>query len=770
MKIRCFCRAGLPATALVLALATTSRAQVPAPDYRAFADSLERLAQMPAKAADVSSLVLVRDRGTLTLEGGRIYLLAPLGGRPVAAVYEGSGRFRLEPPLAAERVSLARFHKAEQLDTPFSQLVMVFADSTPAALAALPWADAAVPGSLERRWKQMIDFSSGWKQKTLDPDLAAPLLNGTTTGFFHAQIAGGGVPRPIAFRISPNDLESVQLLTQSGAMGYGEYMEMAARFRPDGDEAPVLGDRRDGVQVRHYTIDATFDRTGTGDVSFRAKTTAELTAARAAGPWIPLSLYSELEVDSARWSDGGAAPFFKNEDGSVVWVRSDRALAGGEQRSLVLWYHGDLVERLGDWFFINSSSSWYPRPLEGRSTATFDITFNSPRNYRIASVGRMTDSTVADQRLTTRWVADRPMRNAGFNLGLFEDYAVSEAGAPPVTVLWSDLGHKAIARMALESGNAGAIPSSAGKKEVGADVANALKFFSRVFGSPPVERFYATEIPAGHGEAFPGLVHLSWVTFMSTDTRGADEWFRAHEVAHQWWGIGVDFATYRDQWLSEGFSSFAGLWYLQTARNDNKRYFDMLDRWRGEIARRTTEGGPISLGYRTATLDNASDYQTLVYYKGAWVVHMLRIMMLDLRTMNEDRFTRMMQDFYATYSGKRASTEDFRRTAEKHMAMDLGWFFDQWVNGTAVPTYRASYETAPLDGGKVKMTVRVIQENVPEGFTAYVPVTVALDGDQVLRTRVKVTGRETVAELPILPGQPKKFTFNDFQGVLAVVK
>jgi len=33
-------------------------------------------------------------------------------------------------------------------------------------------------------------------------------------------------------------------------------------------------------------------------------------------------------------------------------------------------------------------------------------------------------------------------------------------------------------------------------------------------------------------------------------------------------------------------------------------------------------------------------------------------MMLDLNTMGEDRFTSTMREFYTTYQGKRASTED----------------------------------------------------------------------------------------------------------------
>ena len=36
----------------------------------------------------------------------------------------------------------------------------------------------------------------------------------------------------------------------------------------------------------------------------------------------------------------------------------------------------------------------------------------------------------------------------------------------------------------------------------------------------------------------------------------------AHEVAHQWWGQTVGFASYRDQWMSEGFANFSAALFL----------------------------------------------------------------------------------------------------------------------------------------------------------------------------------------------------------------
>jgi hypothetical protein len=49
-------------------------------------------------------------------------------------------------------------------------------------------------------------------------------------------------------------------------------------------------------------------------------------------------------------------------------------------------------------------------------------------------------------------------------------------------------------------------------------------------------------------------------------------------------------------------------------------------------------------------------------------------------------------------------------------------------------------------------------------------VTLDLGKKQVARFRVKVEGPVTELELPLVPSEPKKVTFNDLEGVLAEVK
>ncbi len=758
----------LPAspTSLSAQLASAGDA-TPAPaalaaSYDELFDALLRMAPAPDRVASVSNLTLQRDAGRFTLQSGSVYLLSPVGGRTVGAVFRGKGVFSFVPPTAIEKDRLRRFEKADSLESPFTELVMFFADGTvPELEGAASFGPASIPGDLRGTVKESLKFLAEEDKRTFEPDLMGAFLNGESSPLFYAHIkrSGGG---PLMFMLNPYELEGVRLQGKTVRRSWDRRSEVITQF-PVRGMSPGPGVRRERLRqadVRSYVIESELLPTATGELGFKASATMEIVSDTAVGPWVVFELFEKLKVDSARWVGGDKATVARGKESGLLWVQLDRQIQPGDVRNLRLYYHGDLIDRIVDFFLIKSSAAWYPRSLEGRSLAKFDLSFTTGAKYLLASVGERVDSSASGRTVRTRWVTPGPIRNASFNLGLFETHEITEAGAPPVTVMVSEEAHKKIGRAGQQRNM---------RERVGADVSKSLKFFQEIYGPPPVRRFFATEIPAFHGEAFPGMVHLSWVTFQNTSDQGEDEVFRAHEVAHQWWGIGVDFASYHDQWLSEGFSEFSGLWYLQTVRGSNKQYFDLLRRYKASIMLRRAEPGPISLGYRVTRSkdDDVDDYYTVIYQKGAWVVHMLRILALDMKTMNEDRFKAIMQDFYAEHQGRRARTEDFRRVVERYIGTDMGWFFDQFVYGAQIPSYRVAHRIEAAGDGQYKVRLRVRQEDVPESFQMYVPVTLDLGKDRVARFRVKVKGPLTEIELPPVPAEPKKVTFNDLEGVLA---
>lgn len=171
--------------------------------------------------------------------------------------------------------------------------------------------------------------------------------------------------------------------------------------------------------------------------------------------------------------------------------------------------------------------------MESRHPALFDLTFTSPEGFLLAAVGDRVDSAAAPKHMVrTRWVTRDPIRNASFNIGIFDRYEVPLPDIPPTTVLWSENLHRTIGQIFAQRGRNVVIGGGKNMKaQVGDDVANALRFFRAVYGKAPVQRFYATDIPWLHGEAWPGIIGLSWATFFETSQDGSDEIFRAHEVA-----------------------------------------------------------------------------------------------------------------------------------------------------------------------------------------------------------------------------------------------
>lgn len=738
-----------------------------ADDYAATFKAVWTVAPDAARGAEVRDLTLQREAARFELAEGRIQLLEPVRGRVIGAVWEGKGRMSYAPPDRIEAEQVRRFFKQDTLSAPIRGLVLLFTDSTAQELSSrLSFAAAPAMPRASALTREALDYLGDEGGAYLPADLMRDVLNGESRGLFLAHVVRENGD-PVMVEVNPSQREGVMLFTSAD----GKRRDLVSASRsPGAASVSWRGERRGDVQVRRHVMQVALPGTGSGNVAFSATDNLTLVAAEPAGPWVALGLYPEMTIDSARWADGAAATVFKGKNNSLAWVRLPAVLGPRDSVQLHLGYHGDLTERYDDYFFIKGSTSWYARSLDYRQKSLFDVTYRVPKRFALAAVGERTDSTGDGTMSVSRWVTTEPIRNASFNFGILTEHRLAAEGVPPVTILWSPLGHKAITRDYVAAGEA-TVQEKDVEKRVAEDMTQAMRFYQSVYGPAPVKQFFATEIPAGHGEAFPGLVHLSGSTFVKTDNRGWNEIFRAHELAHQWWGIGVDFATYHDQWLSEGFSTFSGLWYLQTARKQNAEYFDELRRWKEGIVMYGPKAPPLSLGYRVGRgRDGARDYQLLVYQKGAWVLHMLRALLIDLKTMNEEHFTALMREFYTTYRGQYATTQDFQRTVEARVGQPMDWFFSQWVYGSAIPTYKYSHRVEPAADGKYRLKLTVLQEGVPESFKMFVPVSIEFENGTKARLRVLVTGARSEPELPLLPAKPKSIKFNDLEGVLANVE
>jgi len=744
------------------AASTTARAQVLPAEYDSLYEGLRHAEPDPDRGISVHDVVVQEDVGWIELIDGDLSLLKPIGGKTLGAVFVGHGRFVMTPPIEVERAQLRRFYGADSLDVSIKTVVFLFSAGSESILfKGVDWQPHRPAADARREIEETMDYvidGDGWIRR----DVALPLLDGAP-GYFHAQLAESRGD-PLLFTVNPLRAEEVSLARRSKAAG-PKRAEIIAQFNKHADYVSGRSFAQEALDLIHtprFDIDGTIDGNLT---DFSAK--ASVTVRRVGGGyrWIPFQLFSDLDVDSIVWEGGRPATYARGKGSTDIWV--DFSAAPSDSTQLTFYYGGKLFEHQYQlWTELRSTIGWYP-VYEFLRPAVYHMSFHAPKKIKVATVGRrLSEST--DGNVTTSVWETPAVDLVTFNIGSFTEYDIDDPRVPNLRVELDEDAHAELSRIYAKA-NRVLIQQSHMGRQVGLDIGHSFGFYEDVFGQPTVSSVLATEIPSAHGEAYPGLVLLAAGTFAYTSEKGYDEMFRAHEVAHQWWGIGVEPATYHDRWLAEGFAEFSGLWYMARQRASLDLFHKRLEEMRKKILDRSAQTGPIWLGTRVADSRHPEDYQTIVYEKGAWVLRMLQSTLLDLNTGTDDRFRDMMHDFYTSYRGKKATTQDFQKVVEKHFGGSMDWFFNEWVYGTAVPRYDFAYKLEELDKGEVRATVRVRQRDVPANFMMYVPVKIDFGARGEAYVRILVKGPETEVTLPILPQKPDDIILDPDESVLADV-
>lgn len=761
---------------------------------------------VPVAGHQVENIVLRRDAAELRLTRGTVTFLPPVLDRVVCGVFNGEGEFMLQPEQPQEIDYLKRLLGEERVTDRFEQAVFWFLDGTykeiTGASAAGP-PDSRSLGILEdlrkrlrRRTEEprslLESLIAGDEVENLEAEVLMDFLNGTD-GFFDAYLFGKRFS-DLRLRIRPRGA-----LTQLPAWERVSLIHFKPKDRTEGilylgegsaiPDRPPLSEQRQ-IDVTHYRVDTTFDGgnlKATADLDFATVSPVKMLKVNLL-PTLRVSRVSlaGMEEDLSFIQEG------REEDGGL-YVIFPELLPAGTQGRLSFAYAGDKVIKDaggGNWA-VGARSSWYPNVNAFADRATFDLTFRIPKKLELVSVGRKVGEQVEGKHKVSRWVSDIPLGIAGFNCGLYKQKSVVD----------NDTGYQ------IEGYAVRKLPDYLyGAQEIGGmsptrlldnaivDAQNSIRVYTHWFGPSPYGRIAITQQPEfSFGQSWPGLVYLPIIAFfdstqrwrlldgLTPDVSDFVEEVVAHEVAHQWWGHLVGWASFHDQWLSEGFADFSSSLFLEVTA-DRQRVERFWEESRKRILEKDRTGrsandcGPLWQGLRLSTAENPSAYAKLVYRKGAFVIHMLRRMMWDPQT-GDQRFRAMMQDFFNSHLHELATTESFQALVEEHMTpeMDMGgngrmdWFFRQWVYGTEVPSYELAYSLQPQDGGNFLLTAVLSQSGVSDDFRMVVPMYVDFGGNMVLLGHARLVGSSSTPEFQVpLPSRPSRILVNALNDVLAL--
>lgn len=208
------------------------------------------------------------------------------------------------------------------------------------------------------------------------------------------------------------------------------------------------------------------------------------------------------------------------------------------------------------------------------------------------------------------------------------------------------------------------------------DTPDMLEFFESRAGVKYPGTTYTQVLAAGgvaqEMDAFSALRETYGKEVLANEQ---DQWLGAHEFAHQWWGNMVTCRDWSHFWINEGVASFMAAAYLEH-RFGRAAYLREIESYRANYEKVKAAGKDKSLVFPDWNNPTRED-RTLVYDKGAYVIHLLR------EEMGERAFWDGLRLFTRRYFGKSVVTSDFtgamEEAAGKGKRKSLQKFFAKWV-------------------------------------------------------------------------------------------
>jgi hypothetical protein len=808
---------------------------------------LGRVGLDPARVYQVREASLERSAIHITLEDGTIAFTQDVMGRVTGAFFEGDGEILLVPPNEVERRSMSLFTGMAILEERFATAYFRFNDDTMAELR--PDLRGAPDNAQEfvRRWDETAQNLAHADAMRLLVSFSRNLTGAGTASqasphsdavdrMLHARLQGTKLG---IFDVFFDSMAKEQVLVGHGSTAEdGEtYYDVWASFVPLAGGQTGLGPgqtwgvesekrRAEPVTVRSYVINS--EVKPPKQIHAEARLQVEVGNGGLRALLFELSRY--LQVESVDM-DGRPVEFIHNPavEGTQLSRRGNDIIAvvlpeparDGQKMELRFVYGGEVLAEAGNGLlYVGARGTWYPN--RGLAMADFDLTFRYPPGWTLVATGKPAAVATADGiagQSQARWISERPIPVAGFNLGRYR-IATAQAGtvtvetyattgverdfpSSPIQVIPpnpNDPGSPQRAPQIITPPNPSPVRTQLSVAEA---AARAINYFGERFGPYPYSRLALTQMPGRESQGWPGLVFLSSYAFLTEAERERlhfdpsqrllQQQIPAHETAHQWWGDLISWSSYRDQWLSEGLANYCSLMMVQEKNPAGFRA--IMERYRVDLIRKNRDGvspkdaGPVTLGGRLLSSRFPEGYEAISYGRGTWLFHMLRTMLQDGATPQARRrgqggvgmdepFVRALRRVRRRYEGKSISTRELLDVFAEELPpalrfegkRSLDWFLAEWVNGTALPKLELRAVKFTQKGETTEVSGTILQKDAPAELVTSVPVYAVIAGrPPLLLGRVFADGEESTFRLSARAGV-RKIVLDPYDTILTSPK
>ncbi len=465
----------------------------------------------------------------------------------------------------------------------------------------------------------------------------------------------------------------------------------------------------DEYDVTHYDVTLSLDIPGHvvfGTVEIIAESAvADLALA-------DVDLFDNMTVTAV--TAGGTAATYAHVD-DVVSIDLDGVYQPGESFTVSVTYQGTpsfpgqplpfrFMTHAGFPMVLSYSEpygapAWWACKDDPKDKATFDIHFRVDDTMVVVSNGSLTSiDDHPDATRTYHWSTAYPMSPYLFSIAVTNFQS------------WSEV-YTALDGFTTMSVDYYAYPEDFADAQVSwSNNLDMMLYYRTIFGEYPFlnEKYAIAEFQHPGAMEHQTATSMGWGWVNGTTS---NDWVVAHELSHSWVGDMITMTEWSHAWCKEGFATYCEALYFEDLFG-SAYYHDYM-------------ASMNILAYaadRLYAIDPPLD--SSIYYKGAWVLHMLRHVLGDtdffdgVRAYVDDPAFR-----YAT-----ANTDELAGSFEAVSGQDLSWFFDEWIYSPGYPIYDVDWSASPASGTGYDITLTVDQvQTLGPVFTMPIDVVVETD-------------------------------------------
>lgn len=213
-----------------------------------------------------------------------------------------------------------------------------------------------------------------------------------------------------------------------------------------------------------------------------------------------------------------------------------------------------------------------------------------------------------------------------------------------------------------------------------------LEAFEKYFGDYPFKQdgYKLIEVP------YSGMEHQSAVTYgnrfangyLERDWTGVGvslkfDFIIVHESAHEWFGNSITAADVSDEWIHEGWATYAECVYVEALFG-----YDDAIKYTNGYKSKVRNRQPI-ITARDANQNPSQDQ----YFKGALFLNTLRSVIND-----DKRWWKLLRDYCGRFKYRNIMTEDVVKFFNEQTGINLTPVFDQYLRNTAIPALELRFQ------------------------------------------------------------------------------